>query len=924
MKFYLLPLALLLPFLVAAQALTYHIDVLDLQPAGEDKQILDIASLGSKLYWAVEGDMNYVSNGSVASTISFAGESGLRDGVVLLGQSGETYYFHYTSQGKGYNIVVDAIMPVPYLLSFSLLEAKGYHHVAPVMAGGKLYALREAKPSATGEHLVQLIEADPVTRQERIVFADTLATQAHPYNTGLVTDGDRIYFSRIQAGGYGPATYDVTSEVVTNGGVLPATAAISYEQLDGQLLLRHTATDQSVTTYFVSAAGVGPAHAVNVLEDLSVTLPSALLGIGETGGVYAIHHASGNATLLARTGVTDAERPKLLALDGDDALFFRQTSTGTWMLARTDGTPAGTRDVTAVANISADGPEQILRFGDYVAFYSAGKPVYLLDPRTENLVEVAADFDLHGPTPPPAIVGNRLYFAANDPTLGEEIHYLVVDEQRTLTGSVFRDLDGNGAQDVGEDGLAYVPVVVTEGTSVDRYYTDESGNYTFLVEDGKDYAITTDPQSCYTITTADSYGVRYPYATVPDVNFGFQAEPGAAVLRTLLSAGRVRCNEKVPFWLTVSNDGCLPLAGTATVTLPAGVTFASTSPEYAAVADGVYTFTFDTLQPGQRYHNLLHFNMPNEDATGQDIVIGVGAGAASNTGTAATDTLTFSKPLRCAIDPNDKQVSPFRTDPGNNNYTRTDETLMYTIRFQNLGNDTAFAVRIEDQLSEHLDWTTLKPLARSHPYTAHVSDGGLLTMEFTDIELVDSITNPAGSEGYVAFEIAAYPDVEDFTVVSNTASIIFDRNRPIVTNTVISTLMAELDADGDTYFFYEDCNDLDATIHPAAPEIAGNGIDEDCNGEDLPLRATVAVTETGLLGDLSIYPSPTDGVLWLEYSGSDELRVRLLDATGRKLLQRTFRARQALSLTAYPAGIYLLRVENPASGRATTRRVVRR
>ena len=279
MKLYLFPLALLLPFLVAAQALTYQLDVLDLQPAGEDKQILEIASLGSKLYWGVEGDVNYVSNGSVASTISFRGGLGLRDGIVPLGRTGETYYFHYNSKGKGYNIVVDAITPVPYLLTFPLLEAKGFHHVAPVMVGNKLYAVREKKLSATGQHIVQLIEADVITREDRIVLADTLGTRDNPYNTGLVTDGQRVYFSRAQAVGFGPAAYDVTTGAVTNLGALTATTSITYAEVGDHLLLRHTATDNTLTTYFLTSTGVGPAHDVNVVEDLSVALPSALLGM---------------------------------------------------------------------------------------------------------------------------------------------------------------------------------------------------------------------------------------------------------------------------------------------------------------------------------------------------------------------------------------------------------------------------------------------------------------------------------------------------------------------------------------------------------------------------------------------------------------------------------------------------------------------
>ena len=42
-----------------------------------------------------------------------------------------------------------------------------------------------------------------------------------------------------------------------------------------------------------------------------------------------------------------------------------------------------------------------------------------------------------------------------------------------------------------------------------------------------------------------------------------------------------------------------------------------------------------------------------------------------------------------------------------------------------------------------------------------------------------------------------------------------------------------VDADGDGISASKDCNDNDPTIYPGAPEIANDGIDQDCNGTDL-------------------------------------------------------------------------------------------
>ena len=139
-----------------------------------------------------------------------------------------------------------------------------------------------------------------------------------------------------------------------------------------------------------------------------------------------------------------------------------------------------------------------------------------------------------------------------------------------------------------------------------------------------------------------------------------------------------------------------------------------------------------------------------------------------------------------SYDPNDKQALP--RGLGEAHYIEANTPLEYLIRFQNTGTDTAFNIRIEDQLSEHLDFSSIQPGAASHPYRIDLKEDGLLTFYFDNIMLPDSNVNLEGSNGFVQFTINQLPDNPIGTLIENEAGIYFDFNAPIITNTVWHTI----------------------------------------------------------------------------------------------------------------------------------------
>lgn len=146
----------------------------------------------------------------------------------------------------------------------------------------------------------------------------------------------------------------------------------------------------------------------------------------------------------------------------------------------------------------------------------------------------------------------------------------------------------------------------------------------------------------------------------------------------------------------------------------------------------------------------------------------------------------FCSTVTGSYDPNDKTGYPLGI--GEHHGITPNTPLEYVIRFQNTGTDTAFTVIIKDTLDPDLDIFSVIPGASSHNYSFRMYGPRILEWTFNEIMLPDSTTDEPGSNGFVAFKVQQKRDLQNGTVLSNSSSIYFDFNDPIITNTTIHTI----------------------------------------------------------------------------------------------------------------------------------------
>jgi hypothetical protein len=222
-----------------------------------------------------------------------------------------------------------------------------------------------------------------------------------------------------------------------------------------------------------------------------------------------------------------------------------------------------------------------------------------------------------------------------------------------------------------------------------------------------------------------------------------------------------------------------------------------------------------------------------------------------------------------SYDPNDKLAYP--VGYGSAHYIHNYTDLDYYIRFQNTGTDTAFKVVIVDTLSSFLDVASVQPAAASHPYSYEIVGNGTIIFTFDSILLPDSSTNLEGSQGFIKFAVEQVANNPVGTIINNKASIYFDYNAPVVTNTTFHEI-------GDNFY----------TI-----DIVGT--------EDVQMENVF----------INVFPNPFHQQARVQVSGAEFLQINfeLYDITGKLLYQQlSYDNDFDIQVADLTAGVYFYRI----------------
>lgn len=369
-----------------------------------------------------------------------------------------------------------------------------------------------------------------------------------------------------------------------------------------------------------------------------------------------------------------------------------------------------------------------------------------------------------------------------------------------IKGNMFYDHNQNGVKDSLDGNFTYTQTILNPNSLTS--FTNDEGEFWFAVDTGQ-YTLSYSPLLYWDITTGTpEYQVNIDSNNpiVDSLDFGFAINNYITDLSPNLTTSPNICGSASTFWIDYLNQGTTKPDGIIELVLDDSISYISSDILPDSIVGQSLYWHFDSLSFFASGQIPLVVQVPDFNSMGDSLTSVLNIYTTDSTGYFFfTDTL--SEILACSYDPNDKLVTP--KGEGEQGIISKDETLEYTVRFQNTGNAEAINIQIRDQIDENLDIQSIQILAASDEVHAYVQQNRWLVFQFDSILLPDSTTNELESHGFVKYSIRINDDVLPNAQIFNTANIYFDYNPAIVTNTAMNT--------------------IECYITPEQPEIVQNG-----------------------------------------------------------------------------------------------------
>ena len=231
------------------------------------------------------------------------------------------------------------------------------------------------------------------------------------------------------------------------------------------------------------------------------------------------------------------------------------------------------------------------------------------------------------------------------------------------------------------------------------------------------------------------------------------------------------------------NLGIDTASGTLTFAKPGPVTITTVSQTGVVNNVSGFTYNFTNLLPNETRTIEVTMTVPGIPTVnvGNILTDTASVSGMANDLNSVNNTSSNSQIVVNSYDPNNKMESHGDKIPFN--LFAPDDYFHYTIHFQNNGTASAIDVTVEDFLNTTMiDEETVLMESASHNYVMN-RVGNHLVWIFKNIFLPTSSVNATGSMGYVEFKVKLKPGFQPGTIVPNNASIYFDANPAVVTNT---------------------------------------------------------------------------------------------------------------------------------------------